>query len=349
MRKGFQLVAVPSLVCAAWLVSGCGTPDPPLEPSPRLKVLETTPLHIDRIYTSMEGPSDRLALDVSDLDWVTAFRTEVVSVEDGSAVGDEFFCHSQLQLWNTTRLLVTATGLEELRFPDGFAMPVSQIVAGLPQEQRATSLLGMVLNNFVPGIDEWVRVRWSIEYFRDEEVGRPPRLKRLYKVGLPMTVEDIEAYEAPAGVGEQDDDAANRCVLVGGLTGHWLVPPGEQITRKTYSDFMPVDGTVHYASVHLHNHGRSMRLIDKTTGETLWETEVLYESDRTQIREIPVYSSAEGFPILRDHVYEIEARYDNTTDHDVDAMASMYLYYHPANDEMITYPNAPVDDRPADF
>ena len=49
----------------------------------------------------------------------------------------------------------------------------------------------------------------------------------------------------------------------------------------------------------------------------------------------------EGFRVYRDHKYELEALYDNTTDHDVDAMAMMYLYYHPKGNEIITYPDSP--------
>ena len=62
------------------------------------------------------------------------------------------------------------------------------------------------------------------------------------------------------------------------------------------------------------------------------------EQDRFQIEQIPVYSSVEGFPIFKDHEYELEAMYDNDTGHDVDAMAMMYIYYHPDGDEEIFYP-----------
>jgi hypothetical protein len=141
-----------------------------------------------------------------------------------------------------------------------------------------------------------------------------------------MVVEDIELYSGP-----RDPDVATHCELVGKDNNHWIVPPGRQITRKRYAgDFMPFDATVHYGVVHLHNHARYMRLTDVTTGELLWQTDVVYEPRRLQIAEIPVYSSLEGFPLQRDHEYEIEALYENTTDHAVDAMAMMSLYYHPA-------------------
>ena len=94
-------------------------------------------------------------------------------------------------------------------------------------------------------------------------------------------------------------------------------------------DFLPVDSTVHYAVVHLHNYGVYLRLTDVTEGKVLWETRVINTPDRVQNQKIPVYSDVDGFRMFKDHEYEIEAHYDNTTDHDIDAMASLYLYYHP--------------------
>ena len=48
---------------------------------------------------------------------------------------------------------------------------------------------------------------------------------------------------------------------------------------------------------------------------------------RMQITRISNYSSEEGFSMYRDREYELEAYYDSPTDHDVDAMAVMYLYF----------------------
>jgi hypothetical protein len=116
-----------------------------------------------------------------------------------------------------------------------------------------------------------------------------------------------------------------------------MVPPGLQKTRKLDQDFVPIDGTVHFAWAHLHNHGVYMRLTDVTDGKVVFQADVENEADRDQIANITYYSSDEGFPLYKDHVYEIEALYNNTTDHDVDAMAMMVLYYNPKGDVGITY------------
>jgi hypothetical protein len=220
-------------------------------------------------------------------------------------------------------------------------MRVSQIMNGVSAEQRRLSFLGMVLNNHVAEIDRRARVRAELEYFTDEDLGSPPPLKKLYKVGLTLEVEDLEQYEPPPGE-PVNPDVSSHCALVGGATSHWWVPPGPQTTRKRYADFLPVDATVHYAVVHLHNHGRTFRLTDATTGRELWRTDVQYEPGRVQIARIPVYSSPEGFRMYKDHVYEIEAFYDNTSDEPIDAMAQIDLYYHPDGDVNITYPTGPL-------
>ncbi len=50
-------------------------------------------------------------------------------------------------------------------------------------------------------------------------------------------------------------------------------------------------------------------------------------------RELPRRtSSRKGFPLHKGHEYEIEAYYDNTTGHDVDAMAMMALFHHPVDE-----------------
>jgi hypothetical protein len=327
-----------SFLAAGLLAAQGCTPDSARSalPPPRVEVFETTAMHLDRIYTSMVGPFERIPMAAADLDWVTALRTDVIDAATGEPMGDEFLCHAQVQLPSSTRIVTVATGFPELRMPEGFGIPLGRILGAVPQQERAPTFFGMLLNNHEPDIDRYGRVRATVEYYTDEDVGSPPKLKKLFIVGMPLTVEGLEGYrpvEEPPS-----DDVATHCILVDGRTNHWIVPPGPQRTRKRFTNLVPVDARAHLVAVHLHNYGVYMRLTDVTTGEMLWQSDVAYEPDRLQIAKIPVYSSPEGFPIYKDHEYEVEAFYDNTTDHDVDAMAMMYLYYHPSGDEDITYP-----------
>ena len=311
---------------------------------PALRTMEvaTAPLLIDKIYPSMEGPSERQEIDAAELDWVRAYRIDVLDTESEELMGDEFFCHSQLQIPNTTRLIVNATGYNHMEFPNGFAMPISQIVRDLPAEQRGLTFYGMVLNNHVDQINALASVRARIEYWRDEDFGTGPRPRRLYKLGLPMAVDDAEAEAYQAEPMVTHDGVTNACVLVEGLRTHWLVPKGEQRTRRRFTKPFPIDATVHFAAAHMHNRGVWTLLRDATTGEELWRTVVEYEDDRVQIERVPVYSSEQGFKVYKDHDYEIEALYVNPDDQPIDAMVLVDVFYNPVIPQAtITYPFPP--------
>lgn len=337
MRRASRAATV--LVMAA-----CGAcaaaPSGPRLPPPRLKSFETPPMRIDRIFTSMAGPFERVPMDFSDLDWVTAFKSQVVDAETDQPLADEFFCHSQIQLANATRLMVTATGSSELRFPPGFAMPVRHILDSLPADQRELSLLGMVLNNHDPNMNRMVRVRGTVEYYSAKDLPTPPPFQKLYKVGVTLEMDDA-ASPATATPVVDEQGVSEHCATVNGVKSHWYVPPGPQRTRKRYSGIVPIKAQVHYASAHLHNYGRYVLLRDTVTGQVLWRTDAEYEPDRVQLKKIPTYASETGFTLLPDREYEIEAYYDNTSKDTVDAMAQIDLYYWPEGNVNITYPTGP--------
>ena len=250
-------------------------------------------------------------------------------------MGGEFFCHSQLQLTSGIRLSVNATGTEEIRLPPGFAIPAGQILDGIPAESRSVRFLGMVLNHNFPTIDRLARIRATIEYFQDDDLGSSPPPRKLYPFHLPMQVEDLAAYSPGPGEPAPHEDVSTHCALVDGQMTHWFVPPGPQTTRRLLQGLVPIESTIHHISTHVHNHGEYVRLTDLTEGKILWQADVEYEGERRQIRNIPTYNSAEGLRVYPDHEYELEAFYNNTTDGDVDAMAVLYLYFNPADDRRL--------------
>jgi len=319
---------------AVWAVPA--TTLPPI----RSKVFDIGPLRLDKIYHSMEGPHDRARFDATDVEWVTGYRTAVLDAQTRAPLGDKYFCHSQLQLDSGTRLMVTATGIPEVRFPPGFGLPLSQILTGIPEAGRGVSVLGMALNNFDQDINRDVTIRVTVDYVTKADAAAGKPLRRLYKVGLPMT---REAAPGAGATGHEhhmesgDSTMAGMGELVEGMSQHWRVPPGKQTTSRRFKDIVPVDATVHYALVHLHNYGVWMRLRDVTTGKTLWQTDAGYDAKQRQIIKIPIFESVAGFPLPKDHEYEIETLYDNTTPEPVDAMAMMYLFYSPVPDVKITY------------
>ncbi len=304
--------------------------EPAARPEPRTLVVETPPMHLDQIYHSMQGPYERVPLAAQDVDWITAIRSEVIDAETRARMGNEFFCHSQMQVGSGAQLLVMASGAEEIRLPAGFGVRLTD------RERARLGFLGMVLNNHVPDIDRRVRIRATIEYRMDDDVADAPRLEALTMTPVAMTVQSARrSPERSADEADRSDpsDVTTHCVWVGGLPVHWMVPPGPQLTRKRIdvSRWFDADqATVHYIATHMHNYGVSMRLEDVTAGAVLWQADVENEPDRVQIARIPAYSSPDGFVLRRDHEYAIEARYDNTSDHAIDAMAMMGIYWRAA-------------------
>jgi len=307
-------------------------------PPSRVKQVETAPMAIEGIYTSMTGPFDRVDVDTSDVGWITGFSSEVVDAASGERMGAEFFCHSQLQFAWGHRLTVNATGIEAVRFPPGFGIHVGGDPA---DEEHKLQLFGMLLNNHVPDMHQRAKVRATIEYLTEEEAGSPPALKELYPMHLSVSAEDAAVVSAPGAAPAAGDPAAGHCATVDGDGRHWIVPPGTQRMRNRFPTIVPFDSRVHFAAAHLHNHGEYLRLTDATTGEVVWQSDVEYEPDRRQILRIPYYASSEGFPLYADRVYEIEAFYNNTSDRPTDAMAMLYLYLATVGGEQLLFVPTP--------
>ena len=107
-----------------------------------------------------------------------------------------------------------------------------------------------------------------------------------------------------------------------------MVPPGKHIYRYVLGDDykVPFDTTAHFINAHLHPHGQYIELRDATAKKTLFISRAKNFKDRVGIEKLEDYSDEKGMPIYRDHKYELTTLYDNPTDHDIDAMAILFLY-----------------------
>ncbi len=340
VKVGLCVLASTCTASTSCAPSAPGVPAAAVVAATHSRVVDVGPLRIDGIYHSMEGVHQRVALDTAGIGWITGFRTEVLDAATDAPLGDEYFCHSQIQLDTGARLMVAATGIPELRLPAGFGIPLAQILGDLDEPWRGVSMLGMVLNNYEEELDREVKLRFVVDYVGAGAASAEAAasVESLYRASVTVLPDDtVEVLEG-------DGDSLWPSSLpetAKGKVGHWMVPSGRQIVRQRHRGFLPGVTQVHYGVVHMHNHGTSMKLTDVTDGTVLWETSVKRDADRPQILEIPVYSSADGFTMYPDHEYEIESVYDNTSDEPVDAMAVMYLYHRPAGDRQLTYPPPP--------
>jgi len=111
-------------------------------------------------------------------------------------------------------------------------------------------------------------------------------------------------------------------------TIHWMVPPGKHAYRTEVTEQLnlPFSTTMHYVTGHLHPFGKTIRMVDMETGETVFEIAGRNRTDRLGVQRMSEITSQQGIPLRKGRRYELVADYDNTTSAPIDAMAIIYLY-----------------------
>jgi hypothetical protein len=304
---------------------------------------------VDRKYRSMEGPqsTQQVRLDESPLPellWITGYRAVMVGADGAAPMSQEFMCHSNLDIemkshrrlfgWRkfpSNRLFTLSQGQFEIRFPDGFGIPVLST--------EPLSLTTQVLNHNLEGQTFQVRHKVAIDYVRDADAPRP--MKPLYMSAANGLVL-VEGESGHYGVESPSEEEHGSGCLTGKpamgrivddkfgrkFSGHWVVPPGRQENRTLVTEWLnlPFDTTIHYIAVHLHPFAESLELRDLTTGEVIFASRARGPEDRIGLDHVDYLSSAEGVPVYVDHQYELVSVYDNTSGVDQDSMAVMYVY-----------------------
>ncbi|MGI9590145.1 MAG: hypothetical protein ACR2P8_02160 [Myxococcota bacterium] len=304
---------------------------------------------VDRIYRSMTGPASvrRFSFDRQGpprLVWITGYRAEIVGAE-GQPLSPEFMCHSNLDFTDgqehaelvrggsqTVRRLFTASqGQMDVRFPEGFGIPV------LSNERFDLTTQVLNLNRQEQAFD--VRHRTTLQFVLDEHAGRP--MKPLYQFALQSMVllEGPDGFPAvPEGTGHGTSCAVGEAAMgetaIGDAFGrkfaaHWVVDPGRHVYHTPVTSMVKIPAestTVHFIAVHLHPFAESLELRDWTTGETVFKSRARNQEASIGLRHVDTFASAEGLVMYRDHGYELVATYDNTSGEPQDSMAVMYLY-----------------------
>jgi hypothetical protein len=310
---------------------------------------------LDRIYPSMHGPYEnqagiRLGGEGSGaIYWVTGIETQVVERDGETGMSPEFFCHANLTLseegngpalhnaalgggthldW---RLFTLVPGRLSLFLPEGFGIPV--------RGNEALDFLGMSLNLIERDSTVLARFRTRIHYVADKDAG--PSMKPLFRRAVYGYEPRGIAVEGAACVG--GSHPGQSCGPFQGRSAsphdfvdavgqeriiHWIVRPGRYEAHTDVTDQLdlPFDTSVHYATGHLHPHGRSLTFVDVTVGDTLLAIRSDDFDDRLGVARMDEVVLPEGVLLARDHRYELITEYDNTTGKDIDAMAILYLY-----------------------
>lgn len=337
----------PLALLGALLACGADPAPPPL-PVQEVSLFSDT-YNVDRVYRSMTGPASvrRFSFDRQGpprLVWITGYRAEIVG-SDAEPLSPEFMCHSNLDFTDgqehadlvrggnlTVRRLFTASqGQMQVRFPEGFGIPV------LSNERFDLTTQVLNLNRQEQAFD--VRHRTSLQFVLDEDAGRP--MKALYQFALQSMVllDGPDGFPAvPEGTGHGTSCAVGEAAMgetaIGDAFGrkfaaHWVVEPGRHVYHTPVTSMVKIpteSTTVHFIAVHLHPFAESLELRDWTTGETVFKSRARNRKGSIGLRHVDTFASGAGIVMYRDHGYELVATYDNSSGEPQDSMAVMYLY-----------------------
>ncbi len=308
---------------------------------------------VDRLYRSMEGPSSvqRVALGPEphkrELLWIVGFEALMVDPVGDNAVSQEFMCHTNLDVDVlkhqetfaddkpiTGRLFTLSQGQYRIDLPPGTGIPIVS--------DELLDVNTQVLNLNQRDGKRSVRHRVTLRFVRDGELDGA--MKPLFVAGAYglKLLEGTDGHYGRAGSphGEQQGgeclpgENAGKHELGDGqgrtFTGHWVVPPGREVNHTRVTELMnlPFDTRVHYVAVHLHPFAESLELRDLTTGETVYRARTRQAEVGIGLAHVDFYASAEGFPVFKDHEYEIVSVYNNTSSEPQDSMAVLNLYMH---------------------
>ena len=312
----------------------------------RALTLVSDAYHLDKIYRSMEGPMSvqanlrLIAQPTAPVQWITGVETRVVDAAEQKPVSQEFFCHSNLTFAENSgtaarynrmlggkthldfRLFTLVPGRMSIELPRGFGVPVP---ANAPLDYVTMSLN---MNRQGRAVD--VRMQTQLHTIAADEADAPTKalFRRALYVLQPRDGGENTRPICMAGATQHGGAGCAEFQPGAGLTNHWIVPQGRHVYRTEITPQLnlPFDTTIHYATIHVHPFARAMELRDLTTGATVLRLGSRDWPDRLGVAHVDELKSVEGVPIQRNHRYELDVEYDNTSPAETDAMAILYLY-----------------------
>jgi len=227
--------------------------------------------------------------------WIIGFRTEIFD-QDGKQSRENYLCHTFIsnQTPDERPLDHSAHGRQmSAIYSDAFT-----------QEVRLPDGFGLFVEpdeglNWAPlfnnrqDVSAKVRMRITVTLIRDKEVTKP--LRRLYS-----TLRSVKEPHL------------------------FFVPPGRHERQSTF-EFL-FDGRIHFVGTHVHPHAESVELFNVSRRELVWKGTGKHDT-AGQMVAMNVFSSPEGYPVHFSEIYRITSVYDNPTDHDIDAMAGLFIFY----------------------
>ncbi len=322
-------------------------------------------LTLDRIYKSMEGPTDNqnfrfVESDTSELIWLVGMEVDIVGEDGKTSQAPSFLCHTNVSFDSTKlnsktrrevfglspkhvldyKFIDMVQGHNKIDFPKHFGVPL------LSNEPFKLSSMVMNWEQRDKPIGVMVKMIAKYVYDRDFDEDMIPLLRKGSALQVPIkknkTGKTAGADSDHAGCATEmknEDDgelfqSASDANLIKHKDGeifsyHWFVPPGRHVYRYTldYGLRIPWDTTLHVIVPHVHVYATYIELRDLTENKSLFKGKSQNFKNNLGLESLDHYSSEQGIPVYKDHQYEIVTEYNNPTKNDIDAMAMMYMYF----------------------
>ena len=327
-----------------------------VSPSYSIRQLSKGTRNIQFIHFPPKDPSN---LEKKDLIWITGFKTYILDAQTHNPISDEylfFLTLNSFEEMDATRLLeelryskrkpkllrrpkmrirslrnfslptlstsfhaqviprkvrfkykgliTLLQGQSEINFPEGFAIPV------LSQEKFF--LRSQLLNcNPAPQKRFELKFKTVIEYVYDEDLNY--EMKPLIRYDYNFIPTSKAASKNPA---ERNSNS-------------WDVTPGQHIYQCVLRPrgFKRQDSPIHYINFYFGPFGQSVEIKDSITGQEILKAKAQNYDDRIGISHTDHYSSTLGILLSKDHLYEFNCVYNNTSSKTVAALNEMCVFY----------------------
>lgn len=301
--------------------------------------------YIDGIYKSMEGPKAtnyvQLTTD-STIVWITSFKVKALDSKTKQPISNDFICHTNVDFNDVNyytslhlkdrigkqypRMTSLSHGLEKFSLPNGYGIPM--------KGNEFLYVTTQSLNHNFPDESRLIKHEVSIQYTKNKRL--KPLMSRTVFIQLPYDQKD--PFKEPL------DPASNQCIPVetknhsypdgkgNMLSGHWVIPKGKKTYQSSIDSQLQMKDSLrlHAAAVHVHPFTTSITLLDKTTNEIIFKSNVINHRNRIGLTKIDAFSSEEGVWMFANHHYILTMDVNNTTSIEQDMMGSMFLFFYDA-------------------
>ncbi len=241
-------------------------------------------------------PAGVVPISFEEKSWLVGYRTEVIDGE-GKPLGKEMHCHT---------MMMNGMGLGDTHMQHAMdAFPFKGV--------------------YTDGYTNFVRLPrgFGIPFTKDETLDMIPMFNNRDSASMSASMR-VEAFFLLDR--ELPETLTPLYSTIQSVSAPHLyhVEPGTDTREKEFA--MPYGGTIHAMGVHIHPYGRSIELLEATTGTCIWEFKGEVGEDGTLL-SIPFFSSETGIPFKEGQRFLLRATYENVTDTPQDAMAGLFLFF----------------------